>query len=314
MIKDINVGDAVSSQFAVISVSLNSYTKGFKLDLTLGDSTGKVDAVLWDCDPKIGKDFKPGDIVKVKALANLFRDRMQLNLNSIEKAEGVSDLMQFLPASNYNPDKMWEKIDEKISSIDNKHLRTLLDEVFTDKELLDQYKISPGGKKWHHSFLGGLLQHTLYMTQIADYVAGIYPLINRDLLLSGAILHDIGKVVELGISGTVDYTVRGRLEGHISIGYEYIASVIRRIEGFPDDLAAEIKHLILSHQGEQQQGSPIVPMTLEAVALYCIDMLDSQVNAYSQIIETESGDGVEWSKYISLKDRFFYFGEKYNKE
>ena len=303
LVKDIKVGDKVDSRFAVISANLGTYSKGFRLNLELGDRSGTVNAIFWECDPEIRNNFKPGDIVNINAHANIYQNEIQLNLNSIELAKGENDITQFIPSSVHSSDQMWAKLLEKIDSVENEHIKSLLKYFVEDENFIRGFKLSPAGKKWHHNFLGGLLQHTLYMSQIADSIAGIYPRCDRDILLCGVMLHDIGKVYELGLKGNIDYTTRGRLEGHISIGYHAVSSAIENIEGFPDGLAAEIKHLILSHQGEAQYGSPVVPMTLEAVILHYIDQIDSQVDAYSQIIDRQAGNNLEWSDYIRLKDR-----------
>ncbi|PJA29941.1 MAG: hydrolase [candidate division Zixibacteria bacterium CG_4_9_14_3_um_filter_46_8] len=311
LIKDIQAGDGVDSRFAVINAELNSYSKGFKLDLKLADRSGNVNAVFWDCDPKWQNKFKPGDIVHITGLAGLFQGKIQISLNDIDVVRDGYDIAQFIPSSVHNRDKMWQKLEEIISTIENQYLKALLLRFFGDEEFAELFKMIPAGKKWHHDFIGGLLQHTLYMLQVADYVAGIYAKCDRDLLLSGVMLHDIGKVYELGFPGKIDYTAKGRLEGHISIGHHLVSSAIEKIENFPEGLAMEVQHMVLSHQGERENGSPVVPLTLEAVILHLIDQLDSQVNAYSRIIDEEAREGVEWSNFIKLKERYFYFGDKY---
>ncbi len=311
MIKNIKYGDAIDSPYALLSVSLNSYSKGFKLDVELGDSSGSVNGVLWDCEPKIANKLKPGEIVHVNGIASAYQNKIQVNLNSIEPFQGDIDIENFIPKSVHGIDKMWEKLTSKIESIGNEQIKKLLYSFFDDAEFSESFRRIPAGKKWHHAFIGGLLQHTLYMLQIADDLTKVYPKCNRDLLLCGVLLHDIGKIYELGVTGNIDYTTKGRLEGHISIGYHVVMSAIEKIDGFPENLASEIGHLILSHQGEREHGSPVVPCTLEAVILHLVDQIDSQVNAYQKIIEKEAEEGAEWSAYIKLRDRFFYFGDKY---
>ena len=310
-IKDIHPGDTVISQYGIVSVRLSSYSKGFKLDVRLGDKTGTIGGILWDCDPHMRKAFKPGDVVNVNAMAVVYQDKIQLNLNSIESVEGDYDLNRLIPTSRFNRDEMWEKLLEKVNSIQNPYIKRLLENILGDDSISEKFKIIPAGKKWHHNFIGGLLQHTLYMMGIADSLSRLYPLCDKDLLLCGVVLHDIGKIYELRLKGNIDYTSRGRMEGHISIGYYEVSKAIDKIDDFPEELAMEIKHLILSHQGEKEMGSPVVPMTLEAVMLNLIDETDSQINAYLRIIGEEAAEGVEWSNFIRLRERFFYFGGKY---
>jgi 3'-5' exoribonuclease len=176
---------------------------------------------------------------------------------------------------------------------------------------------APGGKLWHHAYLGGLLEHTIAVVELCRTMAGIYPMVNRDLLMTGAILHDIGKIEEYGYGrGFIDFTDEGRLWGHISIGAQCVRAAIEELEredGFPEELKTQVVHLILSHQGELEHGSPVLPQTLEAMILYYADEMDSKANALKHIIERDAKSGRTWSQYINLLDRFIYIGNPEDK-
>ena len=196
----------------------------------------------------------------------------------------------------------------KWQSVENSHLKELLNRVFTDSEIREQFKDAPGGKLWHHNYLGGLLEHTLSVTDIADRVGQMYPDIKRDLIIAAGLLHDIGKISSYTYKTLIDFTDDGRLVGHIVIGAQMVKDKIREIKDFPKDLEMELTHLILSHQGKLEHASPVVPMTLEGLILYYADEIDSNANAYQRITKREKEPGRKWSSYVSLINRYLYFG------
>ena len=186
-------------------------------------------------------------------------------------------------------------------------MKKLLELFIADRKIFDAYLVAPAGKLWHHNYIGGLAEHSLQMAEIARKLAPFYPLVEVDLLTTGALLHDSGKVWQYQAIGFFDYTTEGRLVGHINSGDHYIASLAEKIENFPAELGLRLRHLILSHQGTGEQGSPIVPQTPEAFVLYSIDELDSKMGALSRIWEKEKKAG--WSEYINLIGRYIYWGE-----
>jgi 3'-5' exoribonuclease len=199
-----------------------------------------------------------------------------------------------------------EQLVRWIESVKQPHLRMLLDDIFDDLGLRKKFLDAPGGKNWHHSTIGGLAEHTLSMVKLADAMASHYPQLHRDLLVTATLLHDIGKVFELTFEPALDYTSEGRLIGHISQGALLVDRRIGAIEGFPDELRKQLLHLILSHQGGGDKGSPVKPMTLEALVLHYIDELDSRVSAFEQVRE-RTPENQEFSEFQRLMDRFFYF-------
>jgi len=180
--------------------------------------------------------------------------------------------------------------------------------VFNDPDLREKFGKAPAGKLWHHNYLGGLLEHTLSVTQIASEVGKMYPDINQDLLIAAGLLHDIGKIETYIFKTFFDFTDEGRLVGHIVLGAQLVAGKIKLIVDFPKKLETELTHLILSHQGKLEHASPVVPMTLEGLILYYADEMDSNANAFLRIKKKEKMPGTQWSSYINLLGRYLYFG------
>jgi 3'-5' exoribonuclease len=197
-----------------------------------------------------------------------------------------------------------------VSSIKNRELRKLLELLIADSSLVEGLKKTPGGKLWHHAYVGGLLEHTLKVVQICEKAASMYELVNRDLLITGALAHDIGKISAYSARGFFDYTDEGRLVGHIVSGDEIIDRKIQAIEGFPSDLALQLKHLILSHQGQLEFASPVVPQTIEAIILHYADEMDAKADAFTHIIKTQKSKGKRWSDWVHLINRYIYLGEE----
>jgi 3'-5' exoribonuclease len=184
----------------------------------------------------------------------------------------------------------------------------LLRKFFSDQEFVKKFQAAPAGKSWHQAYLGGLLEHTLNVVQICEFVCQLYPGANRDLLITGAILHDIGKIYEYKYPEIIDYTDEGRLIGHITIQDALVTERIGEIKNFPTDLKNQLRHALMSHHGEKEMGSPKRPKTLEAVILHFADNLDAQAAGFSQIIKRTKEKGKSWSEFIQLIDRFLYAG------
>lgn len=314
LIKEFKAGDRITSFFVVRKKELRT-KKGsgeVYLALELGDSSGRINGTLWEDIERVAEEIKVGDPIKVQGTVVNYGEELVLNIERIRKAredDGVKRA-DFLPRSEKDLDELLNRLRDRISRLKNPFLKRLLDSFFTDKDFLDHFIPAPAGKLWHHNRLGGLLEHTLSVVEICDYVGGQYDLVDKDLLLAGAILHDIGKVSEYDTSsGFIEYSDEGRLLGHIVIGQRMVDEKISQIQGFPPELRKKLIHLILSHHGELEQASPVVPMTLEAIILYYADQLDSKADAFTRIIKGEKEPGKRWSKYVKLIDRFIYLGE-----
>ena len=280
------------------------------LKLELGDRTGRIDGVVWDNADQIYAKAQTGDVVKIQAQVTTYREMPQLKVERLRKAkEGEIDLSDFLPASETDLDLLYDQFRKVASTIRNGHLKSLLDLLLKDSSVTEKLKSTPGGKLWHHAYVGGLLQHTLRVVEICEKAAEMYELVDRDLLITGALIHDIGKIGTYSAKGFFDYTDEGRLIGHIVSGDEIIDGKIRMIEDFPSELALKLKHLVLSHQGQLEFASPVVPKTLEAIILHYADDLDAKADAFSHIIKTQKSKGKRWSDWVNLMDRYIYLGQ-----
>jgi len=280
------------------------------MTLKLMDSTGEVEAKVWDRIDELSSQFAADDFIRVDAKASVYMGKMQLVVQRLEKvAEESVDIGDFLPVSSRSPAEMRNELDQLLDSLENPYIRDLLRSFFDDPEFYRLYSKAPAAKSMHHTYIGGLLEHSLAVAALALDVAKRYPQVDRDLLISGAMLHDVGKVMELSFDRSFGYTDEGKLLGHIVIGVQMIEDRVRAIPGFPDELSMMIKHLLLSHHGQYDFGSPKRPKFLEAVILNFIDDLDSKINAVQLHVDKEQQDQ-GWTSYHRLFDRYFYMGQK----
>lgn len=311
-VKDLKPGKEVTEFFVLRKQEIRDTVDGKRfLKLELGDRTGRIDGVVWDNADQIYESAQAGDVVKIKALVTTYKEMPQLKVEKLRKAkEEEIDLSDFLPASERDLDSLYDEFEEAVSSIQNPHLRSLLELLLKDSSVMEKLKVTPGGKLWHHAYIGGLLQHTLRVAQVCEKAASMYELVDRDLLITGALVHDIGKISSYSARGFFDYTDEGRLIGHIVSGNELIDRKIQMIEDFPSELALRLKHLILSHQGQLEFASPVVPKTLEAIILHYADDLDAKADAFSHIIKTQKSRGKKWSDWVNLINRYIYLGEE----
>ena len=309
--KDLKPGSEVSEFFVLRKKEIKEKSDGEKfLKLELGDKTGRIEGVVWDSPEQIYDQAQTGEIVRIKGWVTTYKEIPQLKVEKLRKAkEKEIDLSDFLPSSEKDLDSLYQEFKGVVSTIQNRHLRKLLELLIDDSTLMEKLKKTPGGKLWHHAYVGGLLEHTLKVVQICEKAASMYELVNRDLLITGALVHDIGKISAYSAKGFFDYTDEGRLVGHIVSGDELIDKKIQAIEGFPSDLAIQLKHLILSHQGQLEFASPVVPKTIEAIILHYADELDAKADAFSHIIKTQKSKGKRWSDWVHLINRYIYLGE-----
>ena len=270
-------------------------------NLVMQDKTGTIDAKIWDLgSPGVG-EFETMDYVHVEADVTLFQGSFQLNVRRIRRAqEGEYVEADYLPVSKKDIKKMYEELLGYIRSVKNPYLQKLLCGYFVENAAFAKaFQFHSAAKTVHHGFVGGLLEHTLSVTRLCDYYAGYYPMINRDLLLTAAIFHDIGKTRELSRFPENDYTDDGQLLGHIIIGTEMVGESIRSIPGFPEKLATELKHCILAHHGELEYGSPKKPALLEALALNFADNTDAKMETMIEALQS-GGENKGWLGYNRL--------------
>ncbi len=263
------------------------------LNLTLGDKSGPIEARVWELsDPRIAKDFDRGDMVKVRGSISRYDDRAQMKVDQLRKAQaGEADKMDMLPATTRDVGELWAQLEATVESIGNPDLKRLLQTLLADATLAQAYREAPAARGLHHAWLGGLLEHVVSLLGLADRVAAHYPLLDRDLLVTGVILHDIGKIRELEWETGFDYTVEGVLLGHIQMGVNLVEKTIDGMPGFPDRLRTLVLHMILSHHGKLEFGSPKLPMIPEALVLNFVDDLDAKMTAVAQEFEKSAHEG-----------------------
>ncbi len=314
-VSEIRERDGIDSLF-LVREKITAMAKNGKpyLTLKLMDRSGEVEGRVWDRVDTLSTLFNKDDFIRVKGKASVYLGKMQLVVQDLKKVDvGEIDLADFLPVSPRPLESMKEELLERISSLQDPHLSRLMQAFFTDLPFLQKFATAPAAKGMHHVYLGGLLEHSLAVAALVDDICARYPNLQRDLLICGALLHDVGKVDELSYLRSFDYTDEGKLLGHIMIGVEMIEERLRQIPDFPRELAVHLKHLLLSHHGQYEYGSPKRPKTMEAVILNYLDDLDSKINGVRNHMEKEADSGNAWTSYHRLYDRYFFKGGEMKK-
>jgi 3'-5' exoribonuclease len=284
----------------------------FYLSLLLGDRTGDVDAKMWDNVNDVLDVFERDDFVKVKGLVQIFHNRPQLTIHKLRRMEESEvDFADYFPASKRDPEEMWRELQGIVAEIGNPHLKALLNAMFADEDIAQRYRRAPAAKQIHHAFLGGLLEHVLSVCAMAKPAAAHYANIDRDLLLTGVLLHDIGKIYELSYERGFSYSSEGQLIGHIAIASRMLHEKLRGLPGFPPKLRAMVEHLILSHHGQLEFGSPKLPSFPEALLLHYLDDLDSKMECMRALIEKDPYVEGCFTGYSGVLDRVVLKKERY---
>ena len=302
-IKDLKEGENVSEIY-LCKQKQALKTKAGKsyYSLLLQDQSGTVDAKIWELNPGIGH-FEPLDFIKIEGNVTSFQGALQLNIRRVRKAQEMEyNAADYMPVSRYNIEDMYKELLDYVKKVSEPHLRALLEMFFVqDKEFITSFKNHSAAKSVHHGFVGGLLEHTLSVTKLCDFYTTRYPLLNKDLLLTSAMCHDIGKTQELSLFPENDYTDDGQLIGHIVIGVEMIHDKIREISGFPKVLENELKHCIVAHHGELEYGSPKKPALMEAMALNLADNTDAKMETMTELFDA-APDNLEWMGFNRFMD------------
>jgi len=277
------------------------------MTLKLMDKTGEIEGRVWDNVDELAAIFDRDDFIAIRCKASIYLGKMQLVISELARVpDDRVQLADFLPESDRPVAEMEQELAALLASFTDPHLKALMDAFFGDPELMALYRIAPAAKGMHHVYLGGLLEHSLAVARLVDTIIPLYGGLNRDLLVAGALLHDVGKVREMTYQRSFDYTDEGKLLGHITIGVEMVQERIATIPGFPLELAMLLKHMLLSHHGQYEYGSPKRPKTLEATILNYLDDLDSKINGIRTHIRKETESQSRWSSYHRLYDRYFY--------
>lgn len=303
-IKDYKEGDRVFDIY-LCKHKISAVTKNGKPydTVVLQDKTGTIDAKVWDPNNAGIAEFDSLDYIEVYGDITSFQGVLQVNVKRIRKCqEGEYAPADYLPVSRFDREEMYQELLSYINGVENTYLKQLLQEFFVkDQAFISAFKQSSAAKTVHHGFVGGLLQHTLGVTKLCDYYCSTYPLLKRDLLITAAICHDMGKTREISLFPENDYTDAGQFLGHIVIGVEMIGEKVRNIPGFPEVLANELKHCILAHHGEYEFGSPKKPAIMEAMALNLADNTDAKMETFTEILES-SKDNNGWLGFNRLFD------------
>lgn len=270
-------------------------------NVILQDKTGTIDAKIWDPGSVGIEEFDTMDYVAVTGDVTSFQGNLQLSIKRLRKVgEGEYDPKDYLPVSEKNIDDMYAELLGLIDTVKNPYLSKLLHNFYDDASFAARFKFHSAAKSVHHGFVGGLLEHTLGVTKNCDYFAKTYPFLNRDLLLTAAIFHDVGKLRELSVFPENDYTDEGQLLGHIMIGAEWVGEEMKKIEGFPVVLGNELKHCILAHHGELEFGSPKKPALVEALALSFADNIDAKMETFKELFANVPEKNLEWQGFNRL--------------
>ncbi len=308
-ITDLHIGDFFDGYYVLRSVKLGT-TRANKPYLTceFTDRTGRISGKLWE-DAKVAYQvLSEGTVVKVRAGVGEYLGNPELKILRIRPAEEPTDMSRFLPSTDYDPEEDWSVIRWALSRMQHEGLKNLMLSLLGDEEFMKQFQSAPAGKRWHHGYLGGLLQHSASMVKIASRFGEHYPQLNTDILIAGAFLHDVGKLQELKYDTAIDYTVEGRLLGHIVLGADFVRKAAENVEGLDRETLVHLQHLILSHQGKRENGCPVEPMTPEAFVLYYLDEIDSKLNAIERELDKAGTGGGVFTDYINLLGRMLYKG------
>ncbi len=307
-VADIKDRDLVQSVFLVKDKIIAMAKNGKPyLTLKLMDKSGEVDAKIWDNADEIAAIFDKNDFLAVRAKASVYLGKMQLIVSELKRVpEEEVELADFLPETDRDINLMVEELWALVASLADPDLKRLLNSFFGDPELLAMYRVAPAAKGMHHVYLGGLLEHSLAVAKLVDAMNPLYQGLNRDLLIAGALLHDVGKVREMTYMRSFDYSDEGKLIGHITIGVEMLQERISALPGFPVELGMLLKHMLLSHHGQYEYGSPKRPKTVEATILNYLDDLDSKINGIRTHIRKEPDNPSRWTSYHRLYDRYFF--------
>ena len=314
-IQQMSDGDTVEEAYLVADKQLRANRNGnLFLQVELRDRTGSITGRLWNATENLFQSFEVSDFVSVRGKVQLFQGALQMILSHLETAAPEKlDLSDFLPHTQHDVGELWSKLRTKLMRMENPHLRALAECFLMDRDFERSYCRAPAGIRNHHAYIGGLLEHVVTLLEAADRLLPLYPALDRDVLLMGIFLHDVGKVRELSYDRTFGYTDEGQLVGHIVIGVEMLQAKAVRVpdltgEPFPGELLLRLKHMIVSHHGEYAFGSPKLPMTPEAIALHHLDNLDAKVHSFTRDIREDRNQTSAWTQYNPALQRRLFKG------
>ena len=303
----LKVGDRIDRVVVVAKKVRRNFPGGTFLLFQFSDKDGSMKGVMWNPPIEVEESVRADDVVHITGEIQEYQGALQVKVSAVERLDADEyDPSLFLPASDRDVEELYVSILGYVESIVNDDLRNLLNTIFGNAEFKRNFLQAPAAKGWHHACIGGLAEHVNDMARLALRAVEIYPEVDRDMLVAGVLLHDLGKIQELAVTNHIDYSDRGRLLGHITMGVSLLDEYLRGMEYFPQELELRLKHMILSHHGSLENGSPILPMTIEALLLHYLDNLDAQVRGALQVLDRSGGGN--WTEYVRLLDRFIYRG------
>lgn len=304
-VTELEPNQIIQTSFLVTSKEIRQKKGGeFYLSLLLADRTGELDAKMWDNVSDVLDAFDRDDFVKVKGLIQIFHNRPQLTIHKLRRMdESEIDFVDYFPCSKRDIETMWTELRAIVAAFENAHLKALLEAMLDDPDVAARYRRAPAAKQIHHAFLGGLLEHVLSVAGLAQAAAAHYANVDRDLLMTGVILHDIGKIYELNYERGFSYSNDGQLLGHIHIGARMVGEKLRGLPEFPPELRSLVEHMILSHHGQLEFGSPKLPVFPEALLLHYLDDLDSKMECMRALIENDRHVGGCFTAFHSALSR-----------
>jgi 3'-5' exoribonuclease len=306
-IRDLQPGTEVEESYVVRSKDVRQRRGGGPfLAATLGDRTGEVAALVWENVESLGKVLDAGEVVAVKGQVQRYNNRLQIVIRRASRlpADEIDEAL-YVRSSSVDVDTLWRRLTTLVEEVGNRYLRQLLFRVISEPDVERRLKISPAARGMHHAFRSGLLEHTVSMARMGRQLAEHYSL-NADLVVAGCVLHDLGKIWELDISSSIEYTDEGRLLGHLTMEVLYVDRVIAEIDAFPDEIRRQLLHILLAHHGRYEYGSPKRPKTPEALLVHITDLLDSKMAGMLEAINADGDSESAWSPYSRILDRFIY--------
>lgn len=309
-IADFIAGRPVDCAYLVRNRMLRTARDGsLYLQMEVNDATGISRSICWNITQELYDSFEEGSFVHIRGSVENYQGRLQIRIQrlSVVPSDQVH-FEDFLPSTRAGTDVMLARLLEIVDTIESSDIRRFLDALFADEAFVETFRRTPAGSRLHHARLGGLLEHTLAVTELALSACRQYKEIKRDLMIAGAVVHDIGKTAELSYETGFRYTTEGRLVGHLAGGVAMIEKVASRLSDFPDDLLLQLKHMMLSHHGEHAWGSPKLPVTLEAVVLHFLDNLDAKVDAFTRAVADDTDQLSDWTGIVGMFDRMLYKG------
>ncbi len=305
-VADLRTGLGAEGLYALAQVIVQKKKDGSPyLRLILQDRTGTINAIFWEGEALAGR-LSEGAIVRVSGDVGEYRGSAQLTVRKMEIVEETVPRSFFMKTGPEDRDELYARLEKVLAGISTPYLKTLINRLFDGQGLLEPYLEAPAAKLRHQGYIGGLAEHSVNMAEHARYCSEFYPEVDGDLVVVAALLHDIGKIFEYRVDTVIEYSDEGRLEGHVVMGERLVRRQADSISEFPEPVKSHLSHLILSHQGRLEHGSPVVPMTLEAVILHAIDHLDSRVATFRDIRDRYRGEERDWSEYDRLGEQFWY--------